>query len=787
MALPKRRGLWTWLLLVGLVILAACNQAPPQERPNVIAFTANPAAIELGDSATLNWNARGATSIIITDSADTELHTSAQSTGTFSVTPTTAGDHTYTLTATNSAGTATETTTVTVELPDPDAGLPIITSFTAAPPTIAPGGSSTLTWDVTNAESVVITDADDNEIETSTEPTGSTTVSPAAEGGHVYTLVATNATGTRTATVTVTVATTAPGAPTIESFNINPPTISQGETSTLTWEVTGADGIVITDQDDNEITSSTDAAGSVNVTPTTSGDFTYTLTASNAVGSIPSTVTLTVNALPATISGLTAIIVPGSQVQLDWTASNAASIEVFAVPDDASDPDVSLASLGGTETSATVNIPASDYLNIRVDAINADNVAVSATVALTNVVYSGNDYDLYDAQGFIPDAPVPGTLRWVINEAPNGSVIGFAADIVTVGTYGVDLLSAVSYPELTGYPSIIDTHFSFMKDITVSGPATGVTIQVVDHPNVEPGGDAVTWRSRVVFVGPGHEVVLENLTITGGDTIFVGGGIRNDGTLTLNNVEVTANRAWHNGGGIHNYGADATLAINNSVISDNEAAVDAVDVDEPLVLRDITQAEGDMGDGGFGGGIFNEAGSVTITDSVISGNTAKYSGGGIYSTVGAVLTVTGSQFTNNVANFQLPEYVDADSGSRFSYGGGIANLGTATISDSSFTGNYAHYNGGGLYVTASSSTTVTSGTFNTNEAEYGGAIFQQHNFGDTSNLTLTNTEDTGTNSASVAGDFLYQEALGAPPAGAGARMNGLWTPPSEADRGTIYR
>ena len=102
----------------------------------------------------------------------------------------------YTLTATNAAGSVTSTATVTVTAAQ---SKPSISSFTAGPASISPGGSSTLSWTVTGAASIAITPGSF----TSTSASGSTNVSPAATT--TYTLTATNSAGSVTATAVVTV------------------------------------------------------------------------------------------------------------------------------------------------------------------------------------------------------------------------------------------------------------------------------------------------------------------------------------------------------------------------------------------------------------------------------------------------------------------------------------------------------------------------------------------------------------------------------------------------------
>jgi hypothetical protein len=84
--------------------------------------------------------------------------------------------------------------------------------------------------------------------------------------------------------------------PVINSFSANPSTITAGESSTLSWEVTDADSVAITPGVGAVAVSS----GTHAVTPATTT--TYTLTATNDAGSTTATTTVTVNP-PAVTSG----------------------------------------------------------------------------------------------------------------------------------------------------------------------------------------------------------------------------------------------------------------------------------------------------------------------------------------------------------------------------------------------------------------------------------------------------------------------------------------------------
>jgi hypothetical protein len=101
----------------------------------------------------------------------------------------------------------------------------------------------------------------------------------------------------------------------------------------------------------------------------------------------------------------------------------------------------------------------------------------------------------------------------------------------------------------------------------------------------------------------------------------------------------------------------------------------------------------------------NGNGTLTITASTFSGNSAPY-GGGIWN--GGTLTITDSSFRGNSA---------PGAGAA---GGGILNGGRLTITDSSFSGNHA-LDGGGVQNGPNGSAVVTNSTFSGNSAnQYGG-------------------------------------------------------------------
>ena len=118
-------------------------------RPRIDSFTATPSTIAPGGSSTLRWSTTGAKNVA-SISPDPGSVTPGAS-GSRVVTP--SSTTTYTLRASNNDGdsdTASVTVTVTE---DPE---PRCDSFTASPANICSGGSSTLRWSTTDADSVSI-------------------------------------------------------------------------------------------------------------------------------------------------------------------------------------------------------------------------------------------------------------------------------------------------------------------------------------------------------------------------------------------------------------------------------------------------------------------------------------------------------------------------------------------------------------------------------------------------------------------------------------------------------
>ncbi len=579
--------------------------------------------------------------------------------------------------------------------------------------TVLGGAAKTVTWK--SDTTAVATVASDGTVTASSTKTGTAKITATSTVDK-----------TKSATITVTVVPA--GAPTINSFTASPTSIGAGGTTTLSWDVSGAASLSLSDGT-NAITIAQTPTGTVDVTPTQTGTVTYTLTATNSQGSVTDTADVTVVPAP-TITNLQAPIGMGSTVDLSWSATNATTFDIYAVLNTDS-TDQQLIESGVTGTTATIDIPASTRQTIRVVANGAGGTA-HASVALTNVVTSSADYDPYMLQGFTPETPVPGTLRYEIANAASGSIIGFASDITSINISGVDIYNPPGGP---------DSHLVIRDDVTVSGPTAGVTLTGVSPaPSGTPAADAFTWESRMILVAPGVTAQLDHLTIQGGTFIYNGAGIFNDGTLTVSNSTVTGNRAWELGGGIFN-GAGAALTLTNSHIDANQAITLDSEMGTVFDIRSDPTYTTTPSDGGYGAGLYNNGGTVTVNNTSFDSNVAKYSGGGIYNASGT-MTMTASPISNNTADYSTYSHTL----SAFAYGGGAYNAGDFSFTGADITGNTVSDLGGGFALATNGTATLSNVNFDGNSADWGGAIEHYYCTVPT-NLTTDATVTFGTNTA----------------------------------------
>ena len=182
------------------------------------------------------------------------------------------------------------------------------------------------------------------------------------------------------------------------------------------------------------------------------------------------------------------------------------------------------------------------------------------------------------------------------------------------------------------------------KSVAIIGPGANTLAVDANH------------ASRVFYIASGKTVTISGLSITNGTAspsvpyYYNGGGIYNDhATLTVSNCTVSGNStptdSFGQGGGIFNDGSfgSAPLTVINCTISGNAAVP------------------------GTGGGITNYGGTLTITNSTLSSNSAQDGGG--------ISNYGNPEFSSVTVNSSTLSGNSAAPG----YGGAISNTETLKI------------------------------------------------------------------------------------------------------------
>lgn len=272
---------------------------PPPPAPTV-ALNASPLMVQVGATSTLTWSSTNASACVASNGWSGSKSLSGNQIATINATTT------FTLACGN--GMATDTKSVTVNAtPVPVAPQPTVT-IDADPTHVAPGGTSLLTWNSTNA-----TACDASNGWTGSKTTsGNTVVNPSATT--TYTLACGNGTATSTASVTVNVYPT----PSL-TLTATPGAIPVGDSSLLSWTSLNTTDCTASGSWSGAMALS----GSTSVSPTSTA--TYVLMCNGLGGMIVATTTVTVTPAPIptlSLNGNPLNIFAGATSTLTWNSTN---------------------------------------------------------------------------------------------------------------------------------------------------------------------------------------------------------------------------------------------------------------------------------------------------------------------------------------------------------------------------------------------------------------------------------------------------------------------------------
>ncbi len=259
--------------------------------------------------------------------------------------------------------------------------------------------------------------------------------------------------------------------------------------------------------------------------------------------------------------------------------------------------------------------------------------------------------------------------------------------------------SIVFQPMLRGIITLESALDPLQKDIDISGRSGGGAITVERDTNAP--------NFRIFEVGADSHSDISGLQIMNGiaPTGGLGGGIRNNGNLTIVSCDIRGNSADF-GGGIYN-SSNATLVVSASNLSFNIAqhAGGGLDNSGQAQINYNSIVSFNVAD--FGGGVSNDGTLGIYDDSQILGNDANLRGGGIYNALGCSLSMSSGEIRGNETTVQGGQ------------GGGVYNGGTATLRSVNITGNWAS-SGGGFYL-ANGALTLDGCTISGNTATVKGA------------------------------------------------------------------
>ncbi len=329
------------------------------------------------------------------------------------------------------------------------------------------------------------------------------------------------------------------------------------------------------------------------------------------------------------------------------------------------------------------------------------------------------------------------TLREAITAAETNAdfnecnATGYGADTITFGVAGTIVLSS-TLPTITS--------------------SVGLTID---------GGNVITISGnnavQVFNVFGTGRLTLQNLAIRNGNAgSGDGGGISNNGELTITNSTVFSNTG-NFGAGISSSGK--LILANTSIYSNAGTMGGAIYSSGSFTLANSNIYSNSATNGA---GIFTTGSIGLLTNVNLSYNHATNDGGGIRNYAGpSVLTVSNSNIFSNTAasgagisnDYGMLFLQDSNlsSNSATSTGGGIYNAATMTMTGTSLYSNAAT-SGGGVFNSSSFTLTITNSTFHGNNATANGGAF--FNFAGT--LTMTNATLANNRAPTGSGGGIYR-------------------------------
>ena len=349
-----------------------------------------------------------------------------------------------------------------------------------------------------------------------------------------------------------------------------------------------------------------------------------------------------------------------------------------------------------TDKSITGTISKSTFTNNKAQYGGAIDIC-AGTIKITNSKFINNSADVEGGAIDIntlngnPKVTISGS-KFINNSAPLGGAILNIKDLTVKGSTFINNTPNTIFNGV-GAGGNLNLNIRTFTDLQnaiglVTGTLTlnqNIAMTAKEAANFTNG---ITINKDITIDGKGHTIDAKNL----GRIFSIGEGF----TVTLTNATLINGRAVE-GGAIYN---DGSLTLSDVKLSDNAAD-------------------------GYGGAVFNN-GELVVSDSVFDSNdvlnrgsaSVDYGGAAIYNWYDGTLTVSGSNFTNNIKNYKNGDNLV----------GAITTIGNATVIGSNFVNNSGRW-GGAISATGaelrknSSTLTVSNTIFKDNSALYAGAVY----------------------------------------------------------------
>ncbi len=430
---PVNGALATLRLVNGACEITQVIDAPLTVEPlEILDFKSDRDTVTEGESVTLGWTYNHALSpahhtATITNSRDS---TSRDVTTTTYQPVTVSGPTTYTLTVTDRAGSVLATRTATVETVPPAR----IDAFDASPAKVCGAQPINVTWSAVNASKLTL-------MPMGVDVTGATNhILPIGATQAVY-LIAENEAGHQVESDHITITHIPSPNPTFTSDKTN---ITQGDTLTLSWEVTHAQTVTINNQ-------VVDATGTWTVAPLNTT--TYTLTASNeGCESVERQITIAVQPLDITsVTIAPAEVTSGEEAVLTWELNDAFDPNLHRFVVEPGSIDV------GSDTSLTITTTEAGqfaYTVVAYDRISGHALTPAAPDYASNdreltrsnpstlTVVEKPVIDAFAVEPLFVCGPTPVTISWETRHASSVLINGQALAPAAAGTAQVNITSA---------------------------------------------------------------------------------------------------------------------------------------------------------------------------------------------------------------------------------------------------------------------------------------------------------------------------------------------------------